>query len=211
MTDQSTANDAASIWDELNKRTQEVNNDQLSIQEAQAIWAEGATFIDRKAKMLIHASDLRGKINEQIRARPHELELNQMRVELDSATPRISPGATYEQQVQQLEIFFHMVEHISQRYEEHSANCLPIPVPDDDVPVTKRHVIKMMADAGWEGNVTAFLGQASVDVEIQECQGPEGRNWIAKKVYDLGLRRGKLQPKAYQRHQLLANNPWGTR
>lgn len=209
MTEQSTANVSATILDEPHKSAQAANNDQLSDQEAQAVWNEGAAFIDRKASMLSNAADLRCKLNEQIRLHPQELELNRLRVELDQATPRISPTTTYTHQREELEKFFEIVEDISERYADLSANYLPLPVPEQDLLITKRQVVKLMEEAGWEGNVTAFLGQASVDQEIQECQGPDGRKWNARKVYDLGLKRKKLQPKAHRRNQLLANNPWG--
>lgn len=169
---------------------------QLSVQEAQAIWDEGVAFIDRKNRSINWLIELTRTFSEQIRTRPHELELKYLQLELRQIEiPATGTNQPFSQEQQKWLPVFAKLEDLSQRYSELSVNWLPTAVPEFEPPITRRDLMRLLEQMNWKGNPAAYLKQANKDQAIKECQAEGGRGWIASKVIELGQRRGKLEPK----------------
>lgn len=194
------------VWSQLHERMRAERGEPLSNQEAQAVWDEGCAFIKRKAKANAMLVVLPRLFSEQIRTRPHEIELIDLEDELEQVeTPGQGTDLPYAQEQQKWLPVFATLKDIRQRYRELSADWLPAPVPESQPALTRRELLRHLEQMGWKGKPSAYLKQANKDPEIRACQNETGRGWILSKVVELGRKKGKLEPKIRKTKAALGN------
>jgi len=207
---QNGSDNGMSIWDQLHQQTLQQVGAKLSPLTAKRVWEEGAVFINRKAEAKAKIDALSKTLIEQTRTRPHELELKLIAIELERATS-VKPSTTSSEKEQaKWGKAIKAVDDLLQRYAQISKDWHHYPIRESELPLKKRDAVRLLNEAGWQGDVSAFLSQASQNLTIKSCQSTSGRGWYVGKLYDLGIRIGKLQPKTSRNRFLLENAFWNT-
>jgi len=165
------------------------------------MWDEEALISDELQASKPRWNQLAKTIQGQIRARPENLELLQLMSDLEKFTPGIvyddrPYGEVWQARLMRLK----ELNNLENRYKELSQYFVPLPDCSFEGVVTKARLIAMMEKAGWVGNISAFLGQASRDAAIKACKAESGRGWYPDRVLRLGLERGKIRSRREVKH-----------
>jgi hypothetical protein len=172
------------------------------------MWDEEALISDKLQASKHRWNQLAKTIRGQIRARPENLDLLQLMSDLEKFIPAIvyddrPYGEVWQSRVSSLK----ELDDLENRYKELSQHFDPLPECSFEGVVTKAKLIAMMEKAGWVGNISAFLGQASLDDSIKSCKAESGRGWYPDRVLRLGLERGKIRSRREVKHDALMTFP----
>jgi hypothetical protein len=164
----------------------------LRPESAARVWEQERQITEAITQTKRRLDDFVTALQLEARARPTEIGLLDLLREVNSHDAQINRSGAYSAQREAWRDFAKVLNKLVQRYEDMKTGWQPVFVQDKNAVLPRRDVIAIMEKRGWKGSVQAFCGQASVDEEIAACKGPGGKNWYVEKVYELGVKRGKL-------------------